>query len=271
MLVSIATPPSCGAEPVRTRYVEAQLVSEVEAIKAGEPFWLGVRLAMDPEWHTYWRNSGDAGLPTTIAWRLPEGFSAAEIQWPYPERFERARFVSYGYGNEVLLIAQITPPAELTAGASINLMARADWTVCREDLCTPDGADLMLDLDVGRENPPLSRYWAPHFAKTRARLPRPSREWKATARLATNAIKLTLTPESPRDVGTITVMEGERRLLARDRSVEVVRDGDTVELSLPVAADNKPARLSVVLVAAGYWDEAARIKALEVSIPVSAE
>jgi hypothetical protein len=29
--------------------------------------------------------------------------------------------------------------------------------------------------------------------------------------------------------------------------------------------------LSVVLVAAGYWDEAARIKALGVSIPVSAE
>ncbi len=57
----------------------------------------GLQLAHQPEWHTYCKNSGDSGLPTSIAWELPEGVSAGEIAWPLPKKFPRGNLANYGY------------------------------------------------------------------------------------------------------------------------------------------------------------------------------
>ena len=54
-----------------SRNVGATLVADVTAVQPGKPFRVGVLLRMAPEWHTYWRNPGDSGLPTKIAWTLP--------------------------------------------------------------------------------------------------------------------------------------------------------------------------------------------------------
>jgi hypothetical protein len=37
-------------------------------------FWLGLKLAHEPDWHTYWKNAGDSGLPTELQWQLPSGW-----------------------------------------------------------------------------------------------------------------------------------------------------------------------------------------------------
>jgi thiol:disulfide interchange protein DsbD len=77
---------TASAAAVREGHVAVELVSEVRSIQPGQPFWVGVRFQVDPEWHINWRNAGDAGLPPTITWELPTGFSAGEIQWRLPER-----------------------------------------------------------------------------------------------------------------------------------------------------------------------------------------
>lgn len=63
------------AEPVRDKHVAAELIAENTHVQPGQPFWLAVKLNMDPHWHTYWRNPGDSGLGTTVDWELPEGSS----------------------------------------------------------------------------------------------------------------------------------------------------------------------------------------------------
>ena len=62
--------------------VKASLVADTASIESGKSFRVGVRLIMDPGWHTYWKNPGDAGLATTVAWKLPKGFSAGKLGWP---------------------------------------------------------------------------------------------------------------------------------------------------------------------------------------------
>ena len=62
--------------PVRAQeasdLVKVELLSEPAAIKPGEPFTVGIRLStMKEHWHTYWRNPGDSGEPTTVTWKLP--------------------------------------------------------------------------------------------------------------------------------------------------------------------------------------------------------
>src|SRR5689334_1693818 len=70
---------------VTTERVRAELMAHApEGVTPGKPVWVGLQLAHQPEWHTYWKNSGDSGLPTQLQWTLPPGVVAGEIAWPVP-------------------------------------------------------------------------------------------------------------------------------------------------------------------------------------------
>ena len=67
------------ATSVVTDHTEVELLAEVQAVVAGEPFWVAYRLQAESGWHTYWRNPGDSGLPSEITWQLPEGWQVSEL------------------------------------------------------------------------------------------------------------------------------------------------------------------------------------------------
>ena len=64
---ALSLAPGASAGPVKTEHVEAELVAAKTALVPGEPITVALRLAMEKGWHTYWRNPGDSGLPTTLA------------------------------------------------------------------------------------------------------------------------------------------------------------------------------------------------------------
>ena len=66
-----------SAQPVRTEHVTAELVARNTGVQPGQAVQIGLRLQHIPHWHTYWRNPGDSGLPTTLTWTLPAGAQAA--------------------------------------------------------------------------------------------------------------------------------------------------------------------------------------------------
>ena len=35
-------------------------------VAPGNEVWLGLKLQHIPHWHTYWKNAGDSGLPTSL-------------------------------------------------------------------------------------------------------------------------------------------------------------------------------------------------------------
>src|SRR5262249_44866219 len=114
----------------------------------------GVRLQMDPRWHTYWRNPGAAGTPTKIEWKLPKGVTAGAIQWPIPEKLPDEDLTTYIYTNETVLIVPLKLAADLPAGA-LELKARVTWLEC-EVQCVPGKADLAATLNIGSETKPSS-------------------------------------------------------------------------------------------------------------------
>ncbi|HEY5811198.1 MAG TPA: protein-disulfide reductase DsbD domain-containing protein, partial [Terrimicrobiaceae bacterium] len=130
--------------------VRASLLADTTAVVPGKTFFVGVLLEMEPRWHTYWEYAGDAGLPTSIAWTLPEGFIAGPIQWPLPHRVvEPGDIQVYAYDTQVLLLTAIVAPAQV-AESTIKLMAQVDWLVCAE-ICIPGSANLELSLPVATE------------------------------------------------------------------------------------------------------------------------
>jgi len=152
-VVALGLLPAAQAQPSGNDLVDAALIAEPQSIRAGQPFWVGVRLRMAEHWHTYWRNPGDSGLATEISWALPPGFSAGPIVWPVPERIPVAHLVNYGYEGEIVLLTQITPPAQLPAGET-KLRADVNWLVCQKE-CIPGEAtvDLALPGGNGESNP----------------------------------------------------------------------------------------------------------------------
>src|SRR5258706_14262927 len=135
---------SSAAPLVKTEHVEAELVADKAAAQPGKTTTVGLKLRMEPQWHTYWRNPGDSGLPTRIQWILPEGWKAGEIQWPYPQHLPVGPLMNYGYEDEVVLLVALTAPADAKPG-SVPLKARAEWLVCK-DICIPEKGELGMAL-----------------------------------------------------------------------------------------------------------------------------
>ena len=136
---------------IATPHVQAELVAHApQGVEPGGTVWAGLRIAHQPEWHTYWKNAGDSGLPTTLAWTLPAGLSAGAIDWPVPRKIPIGTLANYGYEGTVLLPVPIAvaagfqPPA---GDATVTLKLHAEWLVCRKE-CIPEQADLALELPV---------------------------------------------------------------------------------------------------------------------------
>ena len=147
--------------------VRAELLPNTTAIVPGKSFTVGLLLRMAPGWHTYWKFSGDAGLPTEMKWKLPPGWKVGDIQWPIPlKTIDPGDIETYGYENEVLLIQEITPPSKLD-DSSAKLSTEANWLVC-EKICIPGSATLQLDLPVASTSQPAN---TDVFARYRRLLP----------------------------------------------------------------------------------------------------
>ena len=166
-LLIIFAPHGLGQEYQGKQLVRAELLADTNAVVPGKSFTVGLLLRMAPAWHTYWKFSGDAGLPTEIKWKLPAGWKIGEIQWPIPlKTIDPGDIQTYGYENEVLLMQEITPATKLDS-SSIKLSADVSWLVC-EKICIPGGATLQLELPVSTSSQPANTEL---FARYRRLLP----------------------------------------------------------------------------------------------------
>ncbi|MBU1440326.1 MAG: thioredoxin family protein [Gammaproteobacteria bacterium] len=145
--------PKAGAT-VTTPHVRAELIADApQGISPGATVWVGLQLTHQPEWHTYWKNSGDSGLPTELSWTLPPGVYNGDIAWPVPRKIPIGNLANYGYEGTVLLPVPLTvapdfkPDAPLTGVATLDVKLKASWLVCRLE-CIPEDGEFLLKLPV---------------------------------------------------------------------------------------------------------------------------
>ena len=132
---------------VSTTEVRAELLAHApQGVGAGQPLWLGLQLTHQPEWHTYWLNPGDSGLPTVLEWTLPAGVTAGEIAWPTPKKIPIGNLANYGYEGTVLLPVPLTV-APGFKGEQLSVRLKASWLVCRRE-CIPQEGEFVLNVPV---------------------------------------------------------------------------------------------------------------------------
>ncbi|MBO9652244.1 MAG: thioredoxin family protein [Variovorax sp.] len=139
---------------VTTPHVRAELIAHApDGISPGTPAWVGLQITHQPEWHTYWKNAGDSGLPTELAWTLPAGASAGDIAWPVPRKIPIGNLANYGYEGTVLLPVPLMvapdfkPPLSLTGAQELDVRLKASWLVCRKE-CIPEEGEFQLKVPL---------------------------------------------------------------------------------------------------------------------------
>ena len=129
-----------SAEAVDTGHAKASLVADTT--QSDEFFYVGLKLDMDPGWHTYWKNPGDSGGPFSIMWSHQMDIIIEDVSWPAPEIIPYDPLITYGYKDFVIFPFKVFKQTDSELGL---LSAELEFLIC-SDICIPESAELSIDL-----------------------------------------------------------------------------------------------------------------------------
>lgn len=135
--------------PFAATRVRARLLVDANALAPGATTWGLLELEPQRDWHVYWRQPGDSGAPPQLAWELPAGLIAGELQHPPPQLHREGPLVQFIHPGAVGLPFRLSADADFApppAGSPTwNLGASASWLVCK-DVCEFEQAELSVEL-----------------------------------------------------------------------------------------------------------------------------
>ena len=233
-------------ESERENAITPQLVVDTRANRGGKGE-LAILMKVKPGWHGYWLNPGDAGLPMSVEWDLPKGWSVGPLRYPVPTRLNASGIVNYVYEGDYALLASLNAPAG--ASGVTRIAADMRWLACTDEVCVPEEGRVELDVPAGGPALPDPRFAAWHAALPRA-LTQPATFERDGDRLRI-AVPL---PASVRldDAYFFPATDGA---LDYDAPQQISRDGDLVIVEAKVGTDS-PAQIAGVLASGGGegWD-----------------
>lgn len=158
--------------------VEGLVRMGAQVYQEGNEKFLVVTFENQPEWHTYWKNPGDAGIPLQL-----EFFSAKNkievtaLEWPAPKRFIADGDIwGFGYTDQYALFFSF--PKQVKN----YLVIKGKWLVCK-DVCLSSQGEVQgkLSDDQWEFNP--SHQWSEErLGQLKAALP-VAAPWPASLQL----------------------------------------------------------------------------------------
>ena len=256
---------------VTTPQVRAELVAHApNGVQAGQTLWVGLQLQHQSEWHTYWRNPGDSGLPTQLAWTLPAGIQAGAISWPLPQKLRAGGLTNYGFDKTVLLAVPLTASREFKDIGSLDIRLHANWLVCRLE-CIPQEGDFQLRIPTQTSHAPL----AAAFEAVLAQQPKPVLSAKTDAQFDVQGKAQFISLR----IGGLPAALQSHRLAVFPQDPEVLESASeqhplasqswqgadwTAKLPLSNLRQSSPTRLSLLLVDS----QGAQQQGLDITIPI---
>lgn len=130
---------------VTTDFSQLRLISADDFVAGRRSLIFGVQIRLEAGWKTYWRNPGDAGIPTFFDWSASQNVQKVSLAWPAPKRISFEDLDSFGYEEEVIFPARI----QLDDPSSpVRIDVEVAYAVCKE-IC------FLLDAHVSLVLPAL--------------------------------------------------------------------------------------------------------------------
>jgi len=168
VLGALAAPPQGKAQSVVSTgesFIHATLISGRAEPDGSRMAGLVVDVA--PEWKTYWRNPGAAGVPPRFDWSGSRNLKSVEVLWPRPTYYESFGLTTIGYSGRVVFPVHLIPEVP---GQPIEVALDLALGVCRE-ICVLEQTELALE--IGAAAPVEGAEW---IAAAEATVPRPGAE-----------------------------------------------------------------------------------------------
>ena len=159
------------AGPGGAAHLTVELVTRSTAIAPNHDFLAGLHFTIEPRWHIYWINAGDAGEPPRIDWSLPANITAGALQFPAPKRLPLGPLMDFGYEGQVLLPVSMHVLPGLKPGHPVTLRGEVHYLVC-SSVCLPGHATVSRTIPVAEQPGPPDAKTEALFAATEKALPR---------------------------------------------------------------------------------------------------
>jgi thiol:disulfide interchange protein DsbD len=254
-------------------HVHVQLVVPASAINRGASADAGLYFKIDPGWHVYWKNAGDAGEPPHMKWTLPEGITAGPLEFPAPQRLPLGPLMDFGYEDEVLFPFKVTVADSAKPGWAV-LHAKVDWLVCQAS-CIPGKAE--LEVTRGIASSAAKSAFVPDdvnlFRRLSSRLPKPlPEEMKAVFQPTQGGFRLVV--DTGRKETSAAYFPADQDVIDNPapQTLTPNPDGLTLDLKKDTNLTANPTQLKGVLELSGgrAYDIAASVGTLAEAAPLSA-
>jgi DsbC/DsbD-like thiol-disulfide interchange protein len=252
--------------------VRAELISEALSVRPGSVVTVALRLEISEDWHIYWKNPGDSGLPTRVEWILPDGVGASGMVWPAPRVFDEDAAVTFGYEGTADLLVEVEVFCGFPAEPFLNIGARVEWLACR-DGCIPGSSEVDLVIPVSDHEPLRDPRREEYFRRVRGDMPRIPRNWQLSADAEPDRIVLSIgLPTKPPAAPEQVVFFPENEGVVDHGAPQIFReeaDGYVLVMSPSPFAAAPPARLRGVLASSNGWGLEEQGSAVLVDVPLT--
>jgi len=128
-LVAIDSARSQALVSTGESFVQARLLPG--RAEPGGARMVGLVLDVAPEWKTYWRHPGAAGIPPQFDWSGSRNLGSVEVLWPRPQFFDSFGLTTLGYSGQVVFPVRLVPAR---ADQAMEIDLGLALGVCR-DIC----------------------------------------------------------------------------------------------------------------------------------------
>ena len=225
-------------------HLPMRLVPESATPAAGGHVTLAIAATPEKGWHGYWKNGGDAGLPTEAHWTLPRGMTAGELRYPVPGRLKIAGLMNYVYERPFALLVDLNVPAGLARGTALPVSVKLDYLVCTDTICVPESQTLSTTLTVG--DGAVAPAMRAEFDRWRAALPRPL-GGDGVIETKGKGVRIAVPLPASVAVKDAYFFPDRSGLIDHAAPQTLTRNGDQLILAIPAAAVPTPGPVSGVL------------------------
>ena len=168
LLVLLGASSLSAQQPKAENLIDLEIFADSSAVSPLSELWVGLRISLSPHWHIYWKNAGGSGYPTTVRWKLPDGWHADPLEFPPPYLYEYEGMSGYALENNFTLLARLVAPTGIEN--KIELHGSFEALICNESTCLPYEFPFSVTVK-GADRTQLIPRNASLIKKARSRLP----------------------------------------------------------------------------------------------------
>ena len=208
---------------------EAKLVVDSYSPEMDSVISIGVLVNLKDDWHIYWRNPGDSGMPTDIEFSLPNEIKASEIKFPVPEIFASDEIVNYGYSHQVLLMSELFISKDYPK-KEFSITAKLTSLICK-DLCNAFDTTVTIKLDLSK-NYLAETNISDLFESAKNLLPQKNHSLKTSATFKSDSVYLKVNGDEINNASSVRFLSYESGMYRNSINQNTIKKENHLELIL---------------------------------------